>query len=278
MRRHGALLIALLATLALCAQNIAFVGGFVWGAIHGAGAASLLAFLPAALGLSILWAGFFVLRRHGVERMTLVFGLYALGVFVLNEALLPGTPLKAWRGQRAMESVAVRHVRDDLLPSARGNPIGVRITFQAVVPRTGRYSISASTLASATGESPWPLHFGHSLQHRVDPKPPTDGAYDVLERGVVYTFSQDMLPNFLWYDERAKQPCLVDVVTKYISQADVLAALAKSRQVVLRTEIHVDGENGAQRVLAADYVTTRSYDLNAMYETIAAEGGKRCGR
>jgi hypothetical protein len=68
------------------------------------------------------------------------------------------------------------------------------------------------------------------------------------------------------------------VTTKYVSQADVLAALSKSRDVRLRTVIHVEGEYAAVGVVAVEYTTSRGDDLYAMYQTVMKEGNERCGR
>ena len=128
-------------------------------------------------------------------------------------------------------------------------------------------------------ETPWPLHFGHGYSLTIEPQPAReDSPYDALERDVVYTFTQELLPNFLAYDQRLEQPCFEEVTTEYVSEADVLAALAKSRDVRLRTAIEVEGEYGAVRVLAVDYTTSRRYDLYAMYETVVNEGNERCKR
>ena len=220
------LLIAWLATLVICVQSYVFLLGFVWALIHGAGASSFLAFLPAATGLAMLWAGYVFLKRRNIRRMTLVFTSYALGIVLTNEVLLPATPLKALLAQRAAEAVEVRSVRDELLLSARGNPIGIRITFDAVVPRTGEYFISASALSRVADEMLWPLNFGHSNPSVVDPPPsPGESPYDVFQKGTVYTFTADLMPDFLSFREREKEPCLVNVTTKYISEAAFLRTL-----------------------------------------------------
>jgi hypothetical protein len=272
-----AFIVALLATVGIMAQNGQFALAFGWALIHGAGVSSVLAFLPAAIGLAILWAGYIFLKRKSIRRMALVFTTYALGVLLGTELLLPGTPLKAWIGARSLEAVEVRNVRDEVLLSARGNPIGIRVTFEAVVPRTRGYGISASVMTPANRDLPWPVHLDHSPRHIVEPSPSPvrDDVYDVFEKGVVYTFTQDMMPAFLLYDERERAPCLRNVTTKYVSEADFLLALSKSRDMKYHTEIQA--ENASDRVVAREYVTTRGYDIEAMYRTIAIEGDRRCG-
>lgn len=271
------LLIASLATVVICAQSYLFLLGFVWALIHGAGPSSFLAFLPAATGLAMLWAGYVFLKRRNIRRMTLVFTSYALGILLVNEVLLPSTPLKALWAQRALEAVEVRSLRDELLLSARGNPIGIRITYDAVVPRTGEYSISASALSRLADEQLWPLNFGNSIRSVTDP-PPSRGEdiYDVFQKGTVYTVTTDLTPAFLSFHEREKEPCLVNVTTKYISEAAFLAALTKSRNMKYRGEIHATNAYSSGSTVVHEYVTSGNYDVEAMYRTIAIEGNRRC--
>ena len=272
--------IALAASAAICVQNLPFVTAFTWALIHGAGLESVVAFLPAALALAVLWAGYRMMRSRVTNHLTLTFVIFAIAVVVLNEVLLPATPLKEWNGQRAVEGVRVLDVRDEPLLSARGNPIGVRISFDAVVPRTGAYSISAATLSSASGEMIWPLQFGHMSGMAVQPAPTnrSDSPYQVFHKDITYTFTQDMLPNFLQYDEKTKTPCLAEVRTKYITEPDFLSALSGNRDISLRVEIQVNGEYNAASVVAANRVTSRRYDMQAIYDTIAKEGSGRCAQ
>ena len=273
------LLIALLATLLICCQSYMFLLGFGWALIHGAGASSFLAFLPAAIGLALLWAGYIFLKRRNIRRLTIVFTSYALGLLLINEVLLPSTPLKAVWAQRALGGVEVRSVRDDVLLSERGNPIGIRITFQAVVPRTAEYSISASSMSRVADELLWPLNFSYLKRSVVDPAPSRGkDIYDVFQKGVVYTFTTDLMPAFLAFREREKAPCLVNVTTKYISEADFLVALSKSRKMKYRGEIHATNAYSSGSTVVHEYVTSGDYDVEAMYRTIAIEGNHRCGQ
>lgn len=277
--RVDLLLIASIATAAICVQNWMSVLAFAWAAIHAAGLEALLAFLPAAIGIALVWAGYIFLssRKEG-WRTPVLFGAYALGILILNEVVLPATPLKAWRTQRALEAVEVLTVRDEVLLSARGNPIGVRIIFAVVFPRrvVGRVRQSTSTIGPVEGPLPYPLQLrGHSRQ--VEPSPTSQDSDEVYQGGVVYTVTTTSLPNFLWYDESTQETCLQTVTSESFSEADFLSALSENRSI----KLHVFA------VLDSDYSTTavyrrlgpsRDYDLEAMYETIVMEGNKRCQR
>jgi len=280
-RRPTLLLIALVATVSVCAQNVLSLTGFTWALIHGVGTESALAFAPAAIALAVIWGGNFFITRTVSNRATLAFAALASAVVVLNELVLPATPLQAWRSNRALNGVRVLEVRDEPVRSAQGNPIGVRISFDAVVPRTMGYTMSASTYISANTPSRVaiaPLGFGYLGGPRVDPAPTPqpESIYDIFQNGVVYTISQDMVPAFLRYDEKTKKPCLAEFRTKYISADDFLSALAENRNVLLHVAVSVNGEYNAVSASVADRVTSRGYDMQAIYETIAQEGGGRC--
>jgi hypothetical protein len=273
------LLIALVASLIVCVQNYMSVLGFGWALIHGAGLTSVLAFVPAVIALGTLWAGYAFISRANVPPRTAVFTLYAVVILSLNEFLLPATPLAMLWNQRAAGRVEIRSVRDELLLSDRGNPIGIRLIFDAVVPRTGHYSISPSVLSRVSDETLWPLNFGHSRPSVISPaRPGSEEVYDGLAEGVVYTFTTDMMPDFLNYDDREKQPCLVNVTTKYISEDAFVAALAKSRNVKYRGEVHVSTPTAGRSAVVHHFETARGYDVEAMFRTIEVEGGRKCAQ
>lgn len=277
MRRPTPLLLALVASVIVCAQNVLSLMGFTWALIHGAGAESALAFVPAGIGLALIWVGYFFITTIASRRATPVFAGLAIGVVVLNETFLPATPLQMWRNNRALKGVRVLEVRDEPLLSAQGNPIGVRISFDAVVPRTTAYGIYGGAY-SMSPDTIWPLGFGYLGHRRVDPAPTPqpESPHNIFQKGVVYTISQNMVPMFLRYDEKTRKPCLAEVRTKYISEADFLTALAANRNVPLKVAVSVDGEYNAVSVWVADRVTSHRYDMQAMYDTIAKEGGGRC--
>ena len=83
MRRSSPLLIALVASVIVCAQNVLSVTGFTWALIHGVGVESALAFAPAAIGLALIWAGYFLITKTVSNRATSRFAAVAIGVIVL---------------------------------------------------------------------------------------------------------------------------------------------------------------------------------------------------
>lgn len=270
--------VGVLATLGVLFQTGHFLMGFGWAWIHGAGAGSFFAILPAAIGIALLWAGYAVIRAPRVERPAGVFCVYAVCVLLLSEVLLPVTPLKNLRSQRALERVVVRDVRDEPFLTARGNPIGVRIEFDAVFPETGAYSIGPAALMPAEGDVPYELQFGHSRVPVIDPKPSPDreDLPRVFSAGVVYTLTHDMMPNFVVYHDESEAPCLNLTTGRPDAERRFLAALSGSGRMKYRTEIQVQGQGYPSRRRLAGVHVTHAYDVRSIYETLAIEGNVRC--
>ena len=153
----------------------------------------------------------------------------------------------------------------------------IRLTFEAIFPRNGDYVVAYAL--QSVDYRPYALQFINTFgvggvvsaaATEIDPKPSEENYF---RQGVVYTFREVRLPNFLSYDDKAGEPCLNE---KYLEK-DFLAALSNSRNLKYRTQIRVSSEQAYQAVTAAEYVTPRAYDIEAMYRTIQTEGDRRCG-
>jgi hypothetical protein len=273
MKTAGA--IALLATAVMCAQNAGVALGVGWATIHGAAPGVAVAFVPLALGLTVLWGGYLFLARRSVPGASAIFTIYAVGLLTLNEMLLPMTPLRALKGQRTIDAIDVRDIRDEPLVSARGNPIGIRLTFELRVPETVVANVSASVFAPVAGQTPGPLQLARSHQRSIDPAPESEGAYYVFRKGEVYRFTEATLPNFLSYDEKTREPCLRPTEVPDAELPNILATTAPARY---QTAILVSSEFAPTNEQLAEYVTSLQYDVKSMYQTIVREGNRRCGR
>ena len=270
-----ALVVGVVASIVLCIQNAGSLLGFGWGLIHGAGPAALIAFAPLGLGLGTLWGGFRYLHGSNHRHASTMFSALALSTVLLYEVVLP-TPLKSWGSERAMRAADVRNIRDEVLLSARGNPIGVRLTYDVAFPQTIVCHVEASGLFPRDGDTSLPTHFDfHGRTESIEPSPSSsDGFYSEFKKGNVYRFTVALVPGFLKYDEKTQAPCLN--VTPYweFSDADVMAAVTKRRTMQYRTSIALS--DGSIRVSSRDYLTSHDYSLEAMYETVVKEGHKRC--
>jgi hypothetical protein len=278
MKHPIAFWVAIAATVAICLQNMGSMLVSGWAAIHGAGLAGIFALVPMAVGLAMLRAGYVYLERRNVRRMSLLFTLYALAIVVANELVLPATPLKTWRARAALEAVDARNIRDEAFLSARGKPIGIRVTFDVVFPRTTVASIGASALVPTNGDHPSALQFGRYKEDILPSPSEADGPYRVFEKGTVYKFTQIYLPNFVSYNQRTQELCLPNVTTSTFSKGDLLSALSKNRSVTYRSAIQLSNESSSRFVVAKEYSTSRSYDLEAMHQTAISDVSKQCDK
>ena len=270
------LLIALLAAFAILYQNEAFLLGFTWAVIHGSGPLSIVALLPLLVAWGVLWFGYMALRRRRRNGGSVAFAMVAILVVLANEALLPATPLSTWRQNRALHQIVVRNVRDEPYRTERGQQIGVRITFDAVFPKTGAYFAFPTALSSDEADVPFDLHFGSMTPVKTSPAWRAGGGDQMFEKGVVYTFTYDLTPNFI-EAYGTKPPCVRFVPSERFSEQDFLTTLSRTteRRYTTTIEMSAPGYRGA-RVQAATYRTTYAYNLHAIYEVVMSSGGGRC--
>ena len=94
----------------------------------------------------------------------------------------------------------------------------------------------------------------------------------VFESGRRYTLTAKRMPGFLVYDEDSRQACL-RVRPPSISEADIVSAIERRGRTRYGITISFSGEGGWGPGYDAAYMTSREYELDAMYRTILKEGG-----
>lgn len=180
-----------------------------------------------------------------------------------------------------MQQADVRNIRDEIVLSSKGNPIGINITFEVMFPQTVVGHVHASALGVVGGEAPPYLSSNLDLhrQHKesIDPAPTSAGIYSEFRKGTVYRFNETRVPGFLTYDEKTQEPCLSIPPYSDLSEADVLSAVKRRGNVRYELAIMLTSDYVPVAVTRAGYVTSREYDIEAMYQTIVTEGHKRCG-
>lgn len=270
--------VGVLASFAICAQNGSSALAFGWAMIHGAGPLAVLAFLPLGLGLGLLWAGFFYLRRRQARRGLLLFVGHAVVIFVANEWLLPSTPLKAASSERAVKSAEILSIRDELVTSSAGDPIGLRLVFEVRFSRRVVANIGASAFGPSETEPPWMpgvLDFG-GYAPTIAPPPASEDIYDVFEKGVVYRVEDIRMAGSRAVDHRTGRPCRR--APEGLSEYAIMTALRRRGSRRYRLEILGSTPDVAINIPIAKYETSRSYDLEAMYRGVLKEGLEPCPR
>jgi hypothetical protein len=275
-RGSFAVIVALVATGAMCVQNAGSTLGFGWALIHGAGPAAVVVFWPLAIGLTMLWSAFWYLNRTEHRHASAFFTGVAVAMLVGYEMILPATPLTSWRSEQVMKAAVVQNIHDEPLLSAKGNPIGIRLSYEVVFPRAAVANVNLG-LARVQGEVlPYmqSKDFGRAREMTVYPEPAAKDLYRVFERKTIYRFTAASMPGFLYYDEKIRQPCL-DLYSN-ISEAEIVAAIKKMNPDKYRVDISLTSDSVPIAVHHGAYVTAREYDVQAMYQTIVTEGHQRC--
>jgi hypothetical protein len=274
-RRPFAPIVALVATGAMCVQNGGSALGFGWALIHGAGPAAVVAFWPLAIGLAMLWSAFWYFNRSKHRHASALFTGLAVAMLVVYEVVLPATPLTSWRSEHAMKPTVVQNIQDEPLLSAKGNPIGIRVTYEVIFPHAVVANVHLGVTRVHGEVLPYmqAKEFGRHTE-TIDPEPSAQDIYNVFERKRIYRFTVASMPGFLYYDKKTQQPCL-DLYSG-ISEAEIVAALQKMDRDKYRMWISLTSDNVPIAVHHSSYVTSGEYDLQAMYQTILTEGHQQC--
>jgi hypothetical protein len=179
---------------------------------------------------------------------------------------------------------------DEPLLSEKGNPIGIRLKYSIRFPVDGSYSPVPSLYPDRAGRG-FSGALGMRL-HKGSVEPEPDGAQKssqwlfggrgTFKAGVVYNFSVDLVPNYVFFNEQKGAFCLQ---TKAYIQSGGPAgpggqpALRErfEREVMsdtrIRYRISISGINldGWQPLL-----TERTYTPNAWYQSYRREGAVDC--
>lgn len=233
-----------------------------------------------ALGISVapiilLWAIFFMLRR--VRHNLLLLLLSGIVLSLAFEILLPVSPFKttisSWRIKKAVDSVQISGVADDFFSSVQGNPVGIRISFDAAFPHGGFLSVSPTVRAIDDRLHQYITSMSHFANITIEPQPEKDSERgDFFVGGQSYKFTTDFLPSFLYFSNHDKELCIygksVDEFKKIVIDP------IKSKYSV---EIHVDGNSYfvSRRIAYSDY-TQKAYSLNTFYESALNQRAKPC--
>lgn len=266
--------IGVLASLLLSVQNVGAGAGAAWAAIHGAGLPALVAFLPLALGLGLLWAGFLYLKGNPGYLPLLLFAGHAVMVLLLTEVLHPATPLKEWWTQRTLMSGEVLSISDDVATTSTGDPIGLGVTYEVRFSRRFVGTIYTAPITSPEHPAPlFPLAY-HRAEARIEPRPASSDIQQVFERGVVYRVTVTAMPSFRFLIYGTGRACRD--TPPGMSHDEILAALRRVGTRRDRLSIFVgNGESGTATI--TEYLTS-PYDLEAMYRSVIREGLESCRR
>lgn len=254
---------------------------------EGFSAITLAALGVALVPLLILLVVYFVVRRRpGGTRILLICGAV---IFLVMEMLLPVSPFKTTittaLQKRAMQAVEIRNVSDAPFLSPQGNPVGVRVSFEAVFPRGGQLSVSPSLRAVDERYHHYQTSMGHLAGITVTPEP-EKGADSVDYRfapGGSYRFSADFYPTFLFIAHSGGRGlekgdlCLWETDTPTLSADDLRGLLSDPLETLYSVEVNVRGNSYFTAPRQAYTGTSiRRYSLKTIHESALREGARPC--
>jgi hypothetical protein len=204
---------------------------------------------------------------------------------------------QAWTPQEWNQSIAEGEYKvirakivtwnDEPLLSEKGNPIGIRLKYSILFPLDGSYSPFPSLYPERASRG-----FTGALGMRVQKgsvEPEPDGAQKsnqwifggrgTFRAGVVYNFSVDLIPNYVFYNEQKGAFCLQTKAFVQPGGPGAPPGLRErfEREVMSETKIRyrlsISGIdlNGRQPLL-----TERTYAPNAWYQSYRREGAGDC--
>ena len=255
---------------------------------EGFGAMTLAALGVALLPLLVLLIIYLVVRRRSAATRILV--ICGIVIFIAMEILLPVSPFKTTVSnalhKRAMQAVEIRNVRDEPFLSLKGNPVGVRVSFEAVFPRGGKLSVSPTLRAVDERYHHYQTSMGHLAGITVAPEPEKDSSGNYhFAAGGSYRFSADFYPVFILIAHSGGRGmekgdvCLWEEGTPTLSADDLQSLLHEPIETLYNVEVKVSGNTyfTAPRQ-AYSGTTTRSYSLKTLHEAALLEGARPCPR
>jgi hypothetical protein len=236
---------------------------------------TLMALGVTVVPISLLWGIYFMLRK---TRHRLWFQLLSgVILFLLLEILLPASPFKttisSLQMQKTVDSVKISDVTDELFYSPQGNPIGIRISFDAAFPRGGFLSVSPTIRAVDKRLHHYMTSMSHFANITIEPKPEKDyESRNIFISGKSYKFTTDFLPSFLYTSNHDEELCLYDKGVDEFKK--IVSDPIKTRYSV---EVHVDDDSYfVSRRIAYSSYTQKAYSLSIFYEGALNQRAKPC--
>lgn len=247
---------------------------------EGFSSITVLAFGVAAAPIVLLWTVFFIFRRSGFGiRVHLLVGII---ICLLFEILLPVSPFKttisSMRVQKVVDSVIISDVADELFRSHQGNPIGIRISFNAAFPQGGIVSVSPTIWALEDRYHHYQTGMSHFANIAVEPVPERNPDFEyIFAKGQAYTFTADFLPGFLYIPNGDNELCLYEKESRTLSLEQFREIISEPVGSGYSVEIKISGNSYFVSPRTAYSGTTdQTYSLKMFYESAMIQGAGSC--
>ncbi len=167
------------------------------------------------------------------------------------------------------KNTQVTNFHDEILFSEKNNPIGIRLSYEVAIPRSGRYFPEPSiSFDNSRSEN---FHF-YLSGVKIDPLPQLErqgvsliGNYDA---GVSYKIITDLKPSFLPIDQKTGNPCIYF----YDSDKEKLVKNAAPE----RMEVDIDGTSFNRYYGQGIHYLNNNYNLQDFYDSAVKEDIAEC--
>lgn len=111
---------------------------------------------------------------------------------------------------KIVATTKIDNVRDEILLNNKGNPIGIRVRYSIQFPENGKYSALIFLFPQGSPEGDYPLNMQTEKSSFDSVDPPLESGHD-FKGGVLYTFTEDMIPEFVVEDVSKTKFCVRSV-------------------------------------------------------------------
>lgn len=220
------------------------------------------------VALLLLWGGYFYFRR---KNRKLLFHVLAIALAAASLSIGQTWKVDYYLELRQRAETRIWDVRDEPLLSRHGNPLGIRVSYSMLFPKSDYYETDVTLGPESLSFLPAQGSFSNSIflmrpvRTVIDPPPQklADGSAPLFEGGVSYHFTVDTLPAFLRVD--GGELCTTsedDAAYKAFPQID--ARLTTPYQIWIGY------------FFDRKFATANPYSPKTFYESALKEGAKHC--
>ncbi len=227
-------------------------------------------FLGIAIGT--LWWIYFSVKRQNLRKSSVIYFFSAIGVGMLLVGAIftiqnPLIQLEEYRDKKHAASTEVLNMKDEILFSKTGNPVGVRLNYQMRFPDNGYFwqsvSISPKDHLGASVRTSMQM-VNRNIQPPMTSTDPSKYAVR-YEQGKTYNFTVDMIPDFVIQNVDKTKLCIKKPSKEYL---DTFQKLIQGKEDV-RFDIRVSGTEFTQ-------TTANAYNFKEFHDSAIKEGAVEC--
>jgi hypothetical protein len=183
---------------------------------------------------------------------------------------------------RVVAATRIENVRDEVLLSRKENPIGIRVRYSIRFSEDGKYDALFFLIPQGKPEGEFPLNMQTMTSSLDSVDPPLESGYS-FKGGVLYTFTLDMIPNFVVENVSRTKVCVRSADPRWEEYAksfkEFLGSPATEGKYQFRIVISTTGEFGVGHGdlhTIANGLTKNSYNPKVFYESALKEGAEEC--